>query len=458
MQVYLPAARCDTVYMYMSTYLQYRKKFKSGSKSSEHVLTDDAIEPSMLVQQRNSLQQLQDDQRCWESESILAGLKGQARLHTYKQITTLISLMEAEKTAKARETYQDRGSAHFSTTYSNEQSLVLAKTGLFRGIDMPFARDVQRQAIEHHLDTVVSEKNCGRSELIRDAQLPDLFLSTPPDGWVKQGHTFQADVIAKDQGKTNKDGKHEFHGCFRDRKHLASDARTAISLQLYQLLEIEGYKQQLIDDFEPRLVANDNGVTTKRPWMDWFLMPGFTRNKRRDLTKPTSSLTQRNHFNKALVCAGIDKKKGQSTHLRRHHALKTHARGASRQARARYGGWAEGTGRLERHYEDPLEWGVMAAASGANSEASAILFDQFSDAMDLVQAVKDAGTCARTRAKSGLETSQDVLRCTHSLCMRTRAKSGLETSQDVLRCTQSHICVCHPLFRSCTALHVHWFT
>lgn len=199
LQVYVPAARPDTVYVYMSTYLQFRKKFKAG-RTQERVLTDCVVEPSMLTQQRNSLQQLQDDQRCWENEVILKALEGQKRLHEYKQITNLISIMESNKTARARMTYQDRGGAHFDATYSHDQSLALSKAGLFTDVAMPFARDIQRQAIEHHLDTILSEKNCGRSELIRDAQLPDVHAHRPPpyspDVWRRlyrtdPPHTFQ---------------------------------------------------------------------------------------------------------------------------------------------------------------------------------------------------------------------------------------------------------------------------
>lgn len=208
-------------------------------------------------------------------------------------------------------------------------------------------------------------------------------------------------MIAKDQGKTNKDGKHEFHGCFRDHKHLARDVRTAIALQLYQLLEVEGFKDRLIEDFRPHLEYEEGSagaVICVRPWMDWHLIPGFRNvgGRQRDVYRHASSATQRNHFAKAAKMAGIDLKKGQNTHARRHHALKTFARTASRQAKARYGGWSEGMGRLERHYEDPLEWGVMATASGFVGTAAGVLRDRF-DCMDIVQAVTEAGTRRTTR-------------------------------------------------------------
>jgi hypothetical protein len=154
--------------------LQYRKKFKSGGRGGARVLTDELCEPSMLVQQRNSLQQLQDNQRNWESKEITDALKGQTRLHECKNISTLITTLESKKTEKSRATYQDRGAAHFNATYSSEQSLNLAKVGLFKDQEMPFKKNVQRQAFEHHLDTVIGEKNCGRSELTRNAQLPDV--------------------------------------------------------------------------------------------------------------------------------------------------------------------------------------------------------------------------------------------------------------------------------------------
>ena len=165
----------------MHSYLQHRKKFKSGKHAAgERILTDEQLEPSMLVQQRNSLQQLQDDQRNWENETILDALHEQPRLHRYQRITALISLLDSKKSQHARETYQDRGGAHFMTTYSDDQALKLAKAGLFKDVDTPFTRDIQRQAIEQHLDTILSEKDCGRSELARDVQLPDVCC-LPPD-------------------------------------------------------------------------------------------------------------------------------------------------------------------------------------------------------------------------------------------------------------------------------------
>ena len=220
-----------------------------------------------------------------------------------------------------------------------------------------------------------------------------IFLADLPDGWVKRGCDFKADVVAKDQGKTNKDGKHEFHGCFRDSKHLAKDVRTAIALQLWQVMEVEGHKADLVRNFEPvneYADGDSGGVITARPWMDMYLIPGFTRARKRDVFRSASSATQRSHFSAAAKAAGIHLKKGQSTHARRHRALKTFTRHASRQAKARYGGWSEGLGRMERHYEDPLEWGVMATASGHSNKAVNILRDRFV-CMDLVQAVSDAG-------------------------------------------------------------------
>jgi hypothetical protein len=223
--------------------------------------------------------------------------------------------------------------------------------------------------------------------------LAQLFLTDLPDGWVKPGYQFQADVVAKDQGKTNKDGKHEFHGCLRDHKHLARDVRTAIALQLWQVMEVEGHKDELLRGFEPvhEYVEGDSGaVLVARPWMDMYLIPGFTSQRKRNLYRSACAATQRVHFSKATKVAGIILKKGQSTHARRHHALKSNTRHASRQAKARYGGWSEGMGRLERHYEDPLEWGVMATASGRSDKAVNILRDRFA-CMDLVQEVNDAG-------------------------------------------------------------------
>jgi hypothetical protein len=206
-----------------------------------------------------------------------------------------------------------------------------------------------------------------------------LFLANLPDGWVKPGDVFQADCIAKDNGKTNHDGKHEFHGCFRDSVTLARDVRTAIALQLYQLLEVEGYKEQLLADFEPRPEHDGQGnIVNARPWMDWYLIPGFgAGGHRRNLYHSTSGVTQRNHFHSAAKAAGVELKKGQATHARRHHALKTTGQLLSRQAKARYGGWSEGLGRLERHYEDPLEWSAMAIASGHPKERAALLRDRW---------------------------------------------------------------------------------
>ena len=44
---------------------------------------------------------------------------------------------------------------------------------------------------------------------------------------------------------------------------------------------------------------------------------------------------------------------------------------------------------MERHYEDPLEWGVMATASGHASTQSGILFDRWS-CMCLSDAIAEA--------------------------------------------------------------------
>lgn len=352
--------------MYFNTYLRFRKKFKAG-RGATQALSDELVEPSMLVQQRNSLQQLQDAQRNWEHDAIQAALSGQERLHQYKPISSLISLLESKKAERAKTTYQDRGAAHFKKTYNNEQSRALAKVGLFRDQPMPFIRDQLRQATEQHLDSVLAEKDCGRSELIRNAQLPDLFLSDLPDGWVKPGCSFKADVIAKDNGKTNHDGHHEFHGALRDARHLASDCRTAVALHLYHMLIVEGLGEQLLEDFKPRPEFDEDGITvlTVRPWMDWYLIAGRTSAGRANVFSSTSGATQRTRFKAAATAAGIELNKGQATHARRHRALQANTSTAtSRQAKARYGGWQEGMGRMERHYESQLSYSIMAGAGG----------------------------------------------------------------------------------------------
>ena len=171
------------------------------------------------------------------------------------------------------------------------------QAGMFAGIEVDFRRDYSRQVVEQHLDNVVAEKDCGRSELVRDAQLPDLFLAEIPEGWVRQGCIFEADVIAKDNGKTNKDGKHMFHGSFRDAKHLARDPRTAVALHLHHLLIHEGFQSKLIEDFKPRREYGSEfeEFVWKRPWMDWYLMLGFGKSHghARDVYSSSSGKTQR---------------------------------------------------------------------------------------------------------------------------------------------------------------------
>ena len=54
-----------------------------------------------------------------------------------EMLTALISLLDSKKSQHARETYQDRGGAHFMTTYSDDQALKLAKAGLFKDVDTP---------------------------------------------------------------------------------------------------------------------------------------------------------------------------------------------------------------------------------------------------------------------------------------------------------------------------------
>jgi hypothetical protein len=54
-----------------------------------------------------------------------------------QMLTALISLLDSKKSQHARETYQDRGGAHFMTTYSDDQALKLAKAGLFKDVDTP---------------------------------------------------------------------------------------------------------------------------------------------------------------------------------------------------------------------------------------------------------------------------------------------------------------------------------
>lgn len=67
---YYPVARPDVVYLYFKEYLQHRGKLKAGRRRDgafERECDGEMTSPaSMLVQQRNSLQQLQDAQRNWE--------------------------------------------------------------------------------------------------------------------------------------------------------------------------------------------------------------------------------------------------------------------------------------------------------------------------------------------------------------------------------------------------------
>lgn len=169
--------------MYFKTYLQYRSKLRGGTLArgaAEHAraLTGERVEPTMLYVQRTSLQQLQDSQRTWESPAIQTALEGQQRLNENKDISELIKGLEEKKSERLRLTYQDRGAAHYSSTYKAEEALKLAKVGLFKDVPVPFMRSKQRQSIEHHLDSILSEKQCGRSELMREAQLPD--VRAPP--------------------------------------------------------------------------------------------------------------------------------------------------------------------------------------------------------------------------------------------------------------------------------------
>lgn len=109
----------------MNTYLRHRHKFKQGKGARQ--LTDVLVEASMLTQQRCSLQQLQDSQLTWESKEIRAALDGQGRLSKCPNITALIAKAEAQGVQQNRAQYGDRGQANFRTTYTDEQSLNVAK-------------------------------------------------------------------------------------------------------------------------------------------------------------------------------------------------------------------------------------------------------------------------------------------------------------------------------------------
>ena len=219
------------------------------------------------------------------------------------------------------------------------------------------------------------------------------FLADLADGWVKEGKHFQADVIVKSNGKTNHDGKHEFHGSLRDAKNLCLDVRTGVALQLFQVLVMEGKAGQLVRDFQPFCVPGSawysvgrdppshgneltnaalaeallqkhefsraeveifelkgveddsfikvgdglyfvhdlQGNCVARPWMDWYLIPGFPAKGPRkiDVYRSTTGRSQRTHIKKAAQTAGVLLRKGVATHLRRR---RSHQVGASKRA------------------------------------------------------------------------------------------------------------------------------
>ena len=220
-----------------------------------------------------------------------------------------------------------------------------------------------------------------------------LFLADLADGWVKEGKHFQADVIVKSNGKTNHDGKHEFHGSLRDAKNLCLDVRTGVALQLFQVLIVEAKGNHLVRDFQPFYVPGSTwrsvgrerpwhgnectnvalaeallqqqqefvsaevkafeleGVEddsfiragdeyfvhdpqrncVARPWMDWYLIPGFPAKGPRkiDVYRSTTGRSQRTHIKKAAQTAGVLLRKGVATHLRRR---RSHQVGASKRA------------------------------------------------------------------------------------------------------------------------------
>lgn len=82
--------------------------------------------------------------------------------------------MKNKKANHAVATYQDRGKKDLKHVYTEKEALRLAEVGLLKHADHPFKLDVFRQVVQGHLDQVAADKNCGRSELLRDLQLPDV--------------------------------------------------------------------------------------------------------------------------------------------------------------------------------------------------------------------------------------------------------------------------------------------
>lgn len=143
------------------------------------------------------------------------------------------------------------------------------------------------------------------------------FVSPLPDGWVKEGCIFEADVISKNNGKTNHEGKHEFHGSLRDSQSLCLDVRTAIALQLFYVLVVENKAVQLLQDFKPFWDEDQQCVV--RRWMDWYLIPGFpsTGPRKMDVFRSVSGASQRNQLKKTASSVGMTLVKGTATHMRR---------------------------------------------------------------------------------------------------------------------------------------------
>lgn len=110
-------------------------------------------------------------------EDIRGALQGVQRLSKDKNITDLVTQVEATRWQHVRQTYQDRGSSKLKRVHGVQEDLRLAKAGLYKDTPAPFVRNAAKQAIEHHLDHVGQQKMCGRSELMRKAQLPDVSAS-----------------------------------------------------------------------------------------------------------------------------------------------------------------------------------------------------------------------------------------------------------------------------------------
>ena len=106
-------------------------------------------------------------------------LQGQPRLHNFKPISDFITQMQNKKAAMLQAMYQDRGKKDLQHVYSEDQALKMATLGILNHSPTPFKQDVVRQAIQFHLDQVGADKNCGRSELMRGCQLPDVRTFLP---------------------------------------------------------------------------------------------------------------------------------------------------------------------------------------------------------------------------------------------------------------------------------------